>query len=104
MTTSRRRFLTLVTAGSAALLAGAAPVRAQTKTRPRATGKTANRPRAAGKGAAVRPRAVEAEIASQKAYVTRALRAVRGYALPAGSEMGFAFRPLAPRKRKGQAR
>lgn len=94
MATSRRRFLTLVTAGSAALLAGAVPARAQTKPRPRA----------GRKAVAARSRAVEAEIAHQKAYVTQALRAVRGHALPPGSEMGFAFRPLVPRKRKGPTR
>lgn len=83
MATSRRRFLTLVTAGSAALIAGSAPAAAQKKRVPAAA-----KPK--------RPKAVEKEIDTQKAYVARTLKAVRGYELPAGSELGFAFRPLAP--------
>jgi len=90
MATSRRRFLKLVTAGSAALIAGSAPAApaAAQKKRPPATGGTK------------RPKAVEKEIDTQRAYVARTLQAVRGYPLPAGSELGFAFRPLTPPKKR----
>jgi len=85
MATSRRRFLKLVTAGSAALIAGSAPAAAQKKRPPAAANKK-------------RAKAVEKEVDTQKAYVGRTLKTVRGYTLPAGSELGFAFRPLAPSK------
>jgi len=87
MATSRRRFLKLVTAGSAALIAGSAPAAAQKK-RPPASGGTK------------RPKAVVKEIDTQRAYVARTLAAVRDYPLPAGSELGFAFRPLSPPKKR----
>ena len=89
MRTTRRRFIKIVTAGAAALAAGAVPAVAEQKS---------TRPRAAARPA--RSRAVAAEIESQKQYVARTLKAIRGYDLPAGSEMGFAFRPLAPRRRR----
>ena len=80
---SRRRFLKLVTAGSGALITGVLPASAQPK--PARTRRA-------------RPAAVQAEIDNQKKYVANQLKAVRGYVLAPGSEMGFAFRPLRPAK------
>ena len=81
---SRRRFVTLVAAGSAALIArpvaGAAPPAAR-RPAPRV---------AAGSRAA----ALEKEFARQRAGTLGALKAVRGHAMPPGTELGLVFRPI----------
>ena len=90
---TRRAFLRLVAAGSAALAAGAVAPLAHAAPAP------AKRKRAAT-AAPVTP-AIRREIASQKAYVARSLRVIRDHVLPAGSELAFTFRPLRPRRRRG---
>jgi hypothetical protein len=98
MRRSRRRFLTLLAAGSAAAvtapvadLAGAAPKK-------RTTTKQVARPGQADGGP---PLAIAEEIRKQKASVEQTLKVVREYRLPPGSEPAFGFAPLRPRKRGG---
>jgi len=84
---SRRRFMTLVAgASAAALVAPASAVRA-----------AARRP-LPRKSAT--PPATAAEIEKQKKYVAEALKVIRDYPLPPGSNMAFAFRPLRPARKK----
>jgi len=89
---SRRRFLKLIAASSAGLLAGtasAAPAparRAKTARAKAGNAKLAPEPS--------RSKAVEAEIESQKKSLARTLKTIRDYPLPPGSEMAFAFRPI----------
>ena len=84
---SRRRFMALVAgASAAALVAPVASVRA-----------AARKP--LPKQPAVPPR-IAAEIEKQKKSVADALKVVRDYPLPPGSDMAFAFHPLRPARRK----
>ena len=91
---SRRRFLKLVLLGGAAVASSGAT--------PLARSSRAATPAAARHlpSSAALPAAMRREIASQKAYVARTLQTVRDYALPAGSEMAFVFRPVARPSRK----
>ncbi|OGF16630.1 MAG: hypothetical protein A2W00_02240 [Candidatus Eisenbacteria bacterium RBG_16_71_46] len=82
--TSRRRFLRLLAAGSAAALA--APLAA-----PAARGAAAPE-RAA-------PASVQAEIRKQKRQVTATLKAIRAFTLPVGSPQAGTFAPLGPGRR-----
>jgi hypothetical protein len=87
MKSSRRRFLKLVAAGSAAVIASnVSPVRGATADKP-ATTKGGSRP-------STRSAAVEAEIKKQKGFLTAALKAIRDYDLPPGSEQAFVFAPI----------
>lgn len=84
---SRRRFMSLLAAGSAsALLAPAGAVAT--------TAKAAAKPAAPASGPSP---AMRAEIEKQKKSVADALKAIRDYALPAGSDMAFEFKPLGRR-------
>jgi hypothetical protein len=92
---SRRRFLGLLAAGSAAA-AAATPAAALVRVAaPRRTGAP---PAGQPGGPGVSPALAE-EIRKQKAMVEQALKAVRDYPLPPGSEPAFGFRPLGPRKK-----
>jgi hypothetical protein len=97
MKRSRRRFLTLLAAGSAAAVTTpVADLASAAAPRKRATPpKTASEGREADAG---RPPAVADEIRKQKAVVEQSLKAVRDYPLPPGSEPAFVFAPLKPRK------
>jgi len=93
---SRRRFIKLIAAGSAAMVAGTGPA-----ARSRAAVKRASRAATPGLTPAVR-----AEIRNQKQYVAQALKAVREHSLPPGSDPAFVFEPLKARavtRRKGAA-
>lgn len=82
---SRRRFVTMIAAGSAALIA--APARTAT-----AAATMAARPaptRSSAKSAAL---AVEFE--RQRAATLETLKTIRGHALPPGGELALVFRPL----------
>jgi hypothetical protein len=81
---SRRRFLKLFAAGTAAMVAGAGSGRRAAA----ATPKRARRTRPA------RLSPIEAEIKSQKEFTARALKTIRDYVLPPGSDPAFVFRPL----------
>ncbi len=97
MKRSRRKFLRLLAVGSAAAIASpAAALAAVAKKKPVRAAKPA--PRAAAAAPAL-PAAVAAEIAKQKGTVAGALKAVRGYALPPGSDMAFTFRPVRSRRK-----
>ena len=83
---SRRRFISLLAAGSASALL--APAR-------RVVGATAPATKPAAKPAASGPSArVRAEIEKQKKSTAGQLQVIRNYVLPAGSPMAFEFRPL----------
>jgi hypothetical protein len=86
----RRRFLRLLAAGSAAVVAGvaspaAAPAQAPTKSRPR-------------RGKPARPAAVERELEKQRKSVADMLRVIRDYELAPGSSPAIAFRPIRARR------
>ena len=85
---TRRSFLKLVAAGSAAIMTGAVAPLARAASAPARRGR-----------AAVSP-AIKAEIANQKAYLSRTLKAIRDHDLPPGSDPAFVFRPLPPRRRR----
>jgi len=88
---SRRRFLKLVAMTSAAALVPAVPKRAR-----------AARTKKAAPAPAARPAALENEIKKQKAATADALKAIRDFELPPGSEMAFVFSAQrAPRRGKG---
>lgn len=101
---SRRRFIGLIAAGSAAAAAAATPAAAlahavapkQKPAKPAPGAKPAG-PR---EGAGVPP-AVAEEIRKQKAALEQSLQALRDYPLPPGSEPAFIFAPLRPRKTAG---
>lgn len=91
---SRRAFLKLVAAGSAAWVTGAVAPLASAAARP------AKRARTTATAAA--SPAMKREIASQKAYVARALRVIRDHVLPVGSDPAFTFRAVRPRRRNAR--
>ena len=97
MKRSRRRFLRLVAAGSAAALASPASALAAVAPRKGAPA-TKPVPKPAPAPPAL-PAVVAAEIEKQKGYVAAALKAVRGYALPPGSDMAFTFKPVRARRK-----
>ncbi len=79
----------LLAAGSAAALTGQArPLAAISAPRPAKQPAPAASPR------------MRAEIEKQKQYVADALKAIREYELPPGSDLAFVFRPLRPPRRK----
>src|SRR6185503_1090666 len=83
---SRRRFMSLIAAGSA--LALAAPARGLAA--------PAKKPATAP---AAPSRAIAAEIEKQKKNTAATLKIIRDYKLPPGSPMAFEFRPL---RRRGK--
>lgn len=102
MKRSRRRFLRWLAAGSAAVAAApvAAAARAAAPASRRAKAPALPAPRGAAKpgaGPAVPPAMAE-EIRKQKLNVEQALKAVRDYRLPPGSDPAFVFAPLKARK------
>ena len=88
---TRRAFLKLVAAGSAAIMTGAVAPLARAATAP-----------SKQKRATAASPAIQREIASQKAYVARALKVIREHQLPAGSDPAFTFSPLRPRRRRAR--
>ncbi len=85
----RRRFLHLVTAGSAAILAGGvtpAPLPA------------APAPRR-GKAKSSPPAALQHELENQRKSIADMLKVIRAYDLEPGSEPAVVFRPLRARRR-----
>jgi hypothetical protein len=103
MKRSRRRFLGLIAAGSAAAAATpaaalarvVAPKRKPAKLTP---GATDAKPMGPHEGAGVPPEVAE-EIRKQRAAVEQSLQAVRDCPLPPGSEPAFVFAPLRPRRK-----
>jgi hypothetical protein len=99
---SRRSFLRLLAAGSAATAATPAATLARVAAPKRKDAKPAARARSAGQPAApgASPALAE-ELRKQKALVEQTLKAVRDYPLPPGSEPAFVFAPLRSRKKAG---
>jgi len=93
---SRRRFLGLIAAGSAAAAASPAAALARAVTPKKKPAKPA--PGAAGTKPSGAPPAVAGEIRRQKAALEQSLQALRDCPLPPGSEPAFLFAPLRPRK------
>ncbi len=89
---TRRRFVGLMAAGSAALMAGGAAVAAPAPKR---------RPRAAAAVPAELPPADRQELLRQRAATTATLEVIRKHAMPPGTEMASIFKPLRPRRRNG---
>jgi len=87
---TRRRFLSLIAAGSAA--AATAPMRSIAAP---ATERKKPAPPAPSP-------AVAREIEKQKGYVADALKTIRAHQLPAGSDMAFVFQPLRPRRKEAR--
>ena len=88
---TRRRFVALVAAGSAALLSR--PARAATAAvKKAAAGKPA--PAAKPAPAPTRPASLSAEIDRQRAGTLETLKTIRAHAMAAGAAPGFVFRPL----------
>ncbi len=88
-TMKRRRFVTLVAMGGAALVAAPLSGVAETATRPAAP--EASRRRAPSQ-------AVRREIATQEKSLSGQLKVIRDYELPPGSPMAFVFKPLRARR------
>lgn len=98
MTNTRRRFLKLVAAGAAAAVTAPAQglartVRRRTTTRPQPV-------KPAAPDHAAPSERIAAEIEKQKGYVAAALKTLRAYELPNGSEQAFVFRPVPARKER----
>jgi hypothetical protein len=91
---TRRRFVTLVAAGSAALMAS--PLAAATG----AATRTA-RPRKRGPAVAADDGPGTAEFERQRKSTLDTLAVIRRHAMPAGTEMALVFRPLKSARRSG---
>lgn len=90
---SRRRFVALAAAGSAAIVADPASAAARPRRRP------PERPGAADLEAA----ALHKEFERQRKLVHGALAAIRAYRLPPGGDLPVVFRPLRqPRRAPGR--
>jgi hypothetical protein len=103
MKRSRRRFLGLLAAGSAAAAATPAAALARVVTpRKKAAGPAPGAASAQPAGQSTGPgvsSALAEEIRKQKATIEQALKAVRDYPLPPGSEPACFFAPFGPRKK-----
>lgn len=103
MTATRRRFLRLLAAGSAAAVI--APATTLGATRKRTTSRTAPKPALTPHPAAPprvepapRPEALTEEIKKQKGFVAEMLKTVRAHSVPPGIEPAFVFRPMPARR------
>jgi hypothetical protein len=91
---SRRRFVSLVAAGSAAL--AAAPALAATTAPAKRT-----KPAAAPPKRTPEASELQKEFDRQRASTLETLQTIRGHALPPGGDLPVVFRPLSP-ARKGR--
>lgn len=85
----RRRFMKLLAAGGAAVLAGATPGAGADAAPPRKVAAKSRKPV---------PPAVEKEIRSQKKSLDETLKVIREYELPPGSPPAFVFQAMRARK------
>lgn len=104
---SRRRFVTMVAAGSAAVIASplaaaesAAPARRTPIAKPPMRPKVPSAPIAPVPNAGL-DEVSQKELERQKQSTLDTLATIRKHAMPAGTELGFVFRPLRP-SRKGR--
>jgi len=93
--TSRRVFLKLLAAGTAAALAAPASSLAATRKRSPRAGAAKPAPARTAAGGHV---ALPAEIDKQRKSTAASLKVLRDYSLPAGSPQAFSFRPLKARR------
>jgi hypothetical protein len=104
MSASRRRFLQLIAAGTAASVIAPAGALAVTTARKPAV---KPRPVAPPKSEPVAPKtpsdAIAAEVEKQKGYVAEALKGIRAFTLPPGTEPAFVFTPVHARGRKSRS-
>jgi hypothetical protein len=92
---SRRRFVTMVAAGSAALMAGASGAApARRSARPAAR----HAPAAPADSLSARDRA---EYTRQQGVTIDTLKVIRGHDMPPGTEMASVFRPIKSKRREG---
>jgi hypothetical protein len=84
----RRRFVTLAAMSGAALLTSPLSRAAAAVTRAKTPPATLHAPSPA----------IRKEIATQQKSLSDQLKTIRGYALPPGSPMAFAFKPLRARR------
>ena len=94
---SRRRFLKLFAAGSAAALAGGIPAATVRAAAPAPKRKPAFATPAMS-------HQVRAEIESQKEYIGKALKTIREFPLAPGSDMAFVFAPRKAGPRTSRAK
>lgn len=100
MKRSRRQMLRLLAAGSAATLVGPAAALAETATRTRRRARRAPvTPSHEARASEAAP-AIRAEVEKQKKDLATALKVIRDYSLPPGSEMAFVFRPMRVERRR----
>ena len=98
---SRRRFVAMVAAGSAALMAGssgAAPAPARRSARPAA--RPATRPATAAPADSLSARD-RAEYTRQQGVTIDTLKVIRGHDMPPGTELASVFRPIKSKRREG---
>ena len=104
MKRSRRRFLRLLAAGSAVVLAapGARVARAAAPAKKGSKRGTTRAAIGAAKPApaAAPPPAVAEEIRKQQTQVAQTLKILRDYPLPPGSEPAVVFAPIRPRRKE----
>lgn len=97
---SRRRFVAVMAAGSAALLARPAAAVAATAAAAKPRTATGTRPRAAAPAGAAMSAAQRKEYDRQKASTLETLKAIRGHAMPPGTEMASVFRARRPTRKE----
>ena len=101
--TSRRRFLKIVAAGSAAALTSAVAPIAEVAAAAKRRSPAAPKPEHPAPGMPI-PAAIQTEIDSQKEYVIKALQAIRDHPLAPGSDPAFVFAALkAPRRSRARS-
>lgn len=98
---SRRRFMQLIAAGSAAALAS--PIAALAAEKAPVRRPAAAKPAPRTSAPAPRPGVTAKELEKQKKYVADTLKVIRDFVLPPGSDQAFVFRPMrAGRARRGR--
>ena len=100
---SRRDFLKLVAAGSAAATLGRAGRVAADATKTAGVTSSGAKHSGAASHAAPRSAALEAELGKQKKSTADALKTIRDRELPAGAALAFSFKPLKKSGRGGRS-
>jgi hypothetical protein len=99
---SRRDFIRLVAAGSAAVLARPAAAATTAAKKPASSDAPRMRRARTGEPVAGAHPMLPAELEKQKKYTADSMKAIRNYALPPGAAPAFVFRPLASRARRSR--
>jgi len=98
---SRRRFVTLVAAGSAALLAPSGVAAPAPTARHKRPGATAGKSQSHAAAPAPPPTPAQKEFDRQRAGTLTTLKTLREFPLPPGGDLPVVFRPQRARKREG---